>query len=127
MTLYRWFAWPLNCSYTFCMHTKPISAIVLGAGMRGADAYAPYALAHPDQLDIVGVAEPDAVRRHRFAAAHDIAPANSFTTWQAVFERPKFADVVINTTPRAICCQGCLVVIRLERMVGARKSTISKR
>lgn len=98
MTLYRWFAWPLNCSYTFCMHNKPISAIVLGAGMRGADAYAPYALAYPDQLDIVGVAEPDAVRRHRFAAAHDIAPANSFTTWQAVFDRPKFADVVINTT-----------------------------
>lgn len=80
------------------MHNKPITAIVLGAGMRGADAYAPFALSYPDQLNIVGVAEPDAVRRHRFATAHDIAPANSFTTWQAVFDRPKFADVIINTT-----------------------------
>lgn len=80
------------------MQNKPITAIVLGAGMRGADAYGPYALAYPDQLKIIGVAEPDPVRRQRFAAAHDIVLANSFTTWQAVFDRPKFADVIINTT-----------------------------
>ena len=80
------------------MQKKPISAIVLGAGARGAFAYSPYAIAHPDKLEIVGVAEPDAIRRSRFAAAHDIAPTHIFTSWDEVFNRPKFADAIINTT-----------------------------
>ena len=34
-----------------------LKAIVLGAGYRGR-AYADYAKEHPDQLEIVGVADP---------------------------------------------------------------------
>ena len=30
--------------------TQPVTAVLFGAGLRGADAYAPYALAHPDEL-----------------------------------------------------------------------------
>ncbi len=80
------------------MIKKPITAIVLGAGMRGAFAYAPYAIAHPDELDIVGVAEPDPVRRGRFVSAHDIPPNHVFESWEPLFNQPKFADVIINTT-----------------------------
>ena len=80
------------------MARKPISAIVLGAGMRGAFAYSPYAIANPNALEIVGVAEPDIVRRHRFVAEHDIPPTQIFETWQSIFNKPKFADVIINTT-----------------------------
>ena len=36
---------------------KKLKAIVLGAGYRGR-AYAEYAKEHPDQLEIVGVADP---------------------------------------------------------------------
>ena len=36
---------------------KKLTAIVLGYGMRGS-TYARYAVEHPDQLEIVGVAEP---------------------------------------------------------------------
>ena len=66
--------------------------------MRGAFAYAPYATAHPNDLDIVGVAEPDAVRRGRFVSAHDIAPNRIFESWEPLLRHPKFADVIINTT-----------------------------
>ena len=43
--------------------TEPIKAVLVGAGQRGAEAYAPYALWHPDQIKFVAVAEPDRVRR----------------------------------------------------------------
>lgn len=37
---------------------KPITAIILGAGQRGANVYGGYALDFPNELKIVGVAEP---------------------------------------------------------------------
>ena len=37
---------------------KPITAIILGAGQRGANVYGGYALNFPNELKIVGVAEP---------------------------------------------------------------------
>lgn len=52
---------------------KPITAIVLGAGQRGANVYGGYALNFPNELKIVGVAEPREDRRAAFAKAHHIA------------------------------------------------------
>ena len=37
--------------------TSPITAVLIGAGQRGALSYAPYALRYPDQLRFVAVAE----------------------------------------------------------------------
>ncbi len=76
---------------------KPLSAIVLGAGMRGAIAYGPYALTHPHELEVVGVAEPHRKRRERFVRQHEMSPDNVFTSWEQVFDRSKFADTIINT------------------------------
>ena len=45
---------------------KPITAIVLGAGNRG-NLYASYSEKFPDELKIVGVAEPIDYRRKRFS------------------------------------------------------------
>ena len=80
------------------MSNQPLTALVLGAGARGTFAYAPFALKHPDQLEIVAVAEPDAFRRHRLSTEHDIRPKLQFTTWQDALAQPKMADVIINTT-----------------------------
>ena len=78
--------------------TKPITAVLLGAGLRGAHAYGPYALAHPSELKFVAVAEPDPVRRAQFAAAHHIPPERQFSTWEDVMEHAKLADVLLNCT-----------------------------
>ena len=82
----------------FDMKKHPLKALVLGAGARGTFAYAPYAIEHPDELEIVAVAEPNALRRHRISALHDIRPNHQFQTWQDALSQPKLADVIINTT-----------------------------
>lgn len=77
---------------------KPLTAIVIGAGSRG-NIYASYALKHPEQLKIVGVAEPIPFRQNRFKKKYDIREENCFVTWEHVFEKERFADVIIITTP----------------------------
>lgn len=87
--------------------TKPVTAILIGAGNRG-NVYADYALIHPEELKIVGVAEQDAVRNGRFARKHSIPAGNRFYNWTDVFEREKFADAVIIATPDQLHAQPCL-------------------
>jgi len=77
---------------------RPLTAIVIGAGNRG-NVYAGYALQYPEELKIVGVAEPIGHKNERFAKAHGIPDENRFPSWEYVFNRPKFADAVIITTP----------------------------
>ena len=77
---------------------RPVTAIVAGAGARG-NTYAPYSLQFPAELKIVGVAEPVPFRRDRFVKKYNIAQEHVFTTWEDIFKVPKFADVVIITTP----------------------------
>jgi predicted dehydrogenase len=78
---------------------KPVTAIVVGAGSRGWGAYSSYGLKYPDELQIVGVAEPIPYRRERMAKAFNIPEKHQFVTWEHVFELPKFADAIIVTTP----------------------------
>jgi len=62
--------------------SNPVEVVLIGAGNRGAEAYADYALRHPDELRIVAVAEPRLERRAWFAAQHSLPPARCFTTWE---------------------------------------------
>jgi len=77
---------------------RPVTAVVIGTGGRG-NVYAAYALSHPDEWRIVGVAEPLRDRNEAMARAQGIPDANRFAAWQHVFDRPKFADVCVVTTP----------------------------
>ncbi|HOA39717.1 MAG TPA: hypothetical protein PKJ36_15005, partial [Flavihumibacter sp.] len=56
---------------------QPITAIVIGAGKRG-NIYGSFALHFPDQVKMVGIAEPNPVRNERFATHHNIPPENRF-------------------------------------------------
>jgi predicted dehydrogenase len=78
--------------------TKPLKAILFGAGARGAESYGPYAIEHPDQIRFIAVAEPREARRINFATRHGIPEERSFETWQQALEREIPADVVINCT-----------------------------
>ncbi len=85
-------------SYEWQQPERPITAIVIGAGGRG-NTYASYAPGHRDEWRIVGVAEPIEHRNARMGDAHGVPQAHRFATWQHVFDRPKFADVCVITTP----------------------------
>lgn len=91
---------------------KAVTAVVIGAGSRG-NTYANFAVKYPEQLDIIGVAEPIPLRRTRFMEKHAIDQKNSFTTWEEVFKRPKFADAVIITTPDDLHYAPCMKALEM--------------
>ena len=74
-----------------------ITAVLVGLGHRGV-GYATYADSHPDELQIVGIAEPDAVRRSRYAERFGVPDENCFENAEALAAVQKFADVAINGT-----------------------------
>ena len=78
--------------------SRPLELVLIGAGNRGTRAYASYALEHPDQLRFVGVAEPDPIRRQRFADEHDLDDTQCFTSWQELVARGQLGDAAIVTT-----------------------------
>lgn len=77
---------------------KKIKALMIGAGSRGTFAYGPYALNYPDQIEFVGVAEPDPVRRERFCSLHTKAQNNAVNDWKELFKKKPEADVVFICT-----------------------------
>lgn len=77
---------------------KQIEAILIGAGQRGMDSYASYALKHPDAIKFVAVAEPDKERRKKFQQLHDIKADMCFDSWEKVFEGQRLADCLIICT-----------------------------
>jgi hypothetical protein len=91
---------------------KPVTAIVLGAGARG-NTYGNFAYNFPDMIRIVGVAEPAEIRRSRFVNKHKISEEHVFNTWEHVFERPRFADAVIITTPDDLHYGPCMEALEM--------------
>ncbi len=77
---------------------KAVTAITLGAGSRG-NVYGGYSSEFSNELDIIGVAEPIAIRNERYAKKHNIEDKNRFKTWEDVFKQPKFADAILITMP----------------------------
>lgn len=75
----------------------PIKAVIVGAGHR-AVTYASYSERYPDELKIVGVADPIALRRKQMAERFGFGEEACFETAQDLANAPKFADVVINGT-----------------------------
>lgn len=70
---------------------KPITAVILGAGSRGS-IYASYAKEHPEELQIIAVADPRADRRNMLADQLKVAESGRFASWQELLEHPRMAD-----------------------------------
>ncbi len=79
------------------MTQKPVTAIIVGAGHRSL-VYSQLALDQPELLKIVGVADPDPIRRklcmERFGFGEDMC----FETAQELASKGKLADTIINGT-----------------------------
>lgn len=76
---------------------QPVTLAIVGAGMRG-QAYANFALEHPDLAKVVAVAEPRDFQRERMVQAHGIPAENVFVTWEDLAAKPRLADAAIICT-----------------------------
>ena len=79
------------------MSKQPVTAVIVGAGHR-AFVYSQLALREPDQLKIVGVADPDPIRRKKAMETFAFSEDACFENADALAAVPKFADAVINGT-----------------------------
>ncbi|MBP1966578.1 Gfo/Idh/MocA family protein [Paenibacillus aceris] len=77
---------------------QTLTAVLVGAGARGAHSYAPYALDYPHELKFVAIVEPDGHRRDQFAATHQIPQDRCFTSWDELFAQSKLADIMLICT-----------------------------
>lgn len=76
----------------------PLTAILIGAGARGAGSYAPYALDYPHEVTFIAVAEANPERRDKFAREHGIPPERCFDSWERLLEQPRLADIALICT-----------------------------
>lgn len=77
--------------------SKQITVVLLGAGNR-AEAYASVSFQYPDLLKVVGIVEPDPVRRELMRNCYSVSHENCFEDVNEFVKREKFADAVINGT-----------------------------
>ena len=76
---------------------RPVTAVILGAGSRGT-TYAGYAKEHPEELQILAVAEPRTDRRNMLADDLNIPDSCRFASWDELLEHPRMADCVFVCT-----------------------------
>ena len=79
------------------MAQSPIKAIIVGGGHR-AFIYADYSLKHPDELQIVGVADPNRERCLAAAARYGFPVSRCYDSAASLAKADRFADAVINGT-----------------------------
>ncbi|MCI5515799.1 MAG: Gfo/Idh/MocA family oxidoreductase [Eubacterium sp.] len=79
------------------MEQKPVTAIIVGAGHR-AFVYSKLAKTDPDKLKIVGVADPNPVRRQKAMEEFGFGEDMCFESADELAERGKLADAIINGT-----------------------------
>ncbi len=79
------------------MEKKPVTAIIVGAGHR-ALVYSELAKTNPEDLKIVGVADPNPVRRKHCMEYFGFGEDMCFESAQKLAEKGKLADTVINGT-----------------------------
>lgn len=77
---------------------KQVKAILIGAGLRGAEVYSEYALEHPNEFKVVAVAEPDELKRDKFALNHGIPENMRFNDWNEILNQSIEADCVMVCT-----------------------------
>ncbi len=83
------------------MHSQPapqkLTTVLVGLGHR-ARTYGSYTFASPEELEIVGLADPDPGRLERTASVFDVPPERRFRSAEELAAQPRFADAAINGT-----------------------------
>ena len=76
---------------------KLITVVLVGAGNR-ANVYASVSLEYPEKMKVVGIVDPDPVRRELMRERYSVPVENCFDDVSEFVKREKFADAVINGT-----------------------------
>ena len=106
--------------------SRPVTAVVIGAGHRGRFVYGGQALFHPERLRVVAVAEPDAARREAMAREHALGAAALFRDWRELLERPQLAEAAVIATSDTLHVEPALVAfargyhVLLEKPIAPR-------
>ncbi len=89
---------------------KKLTAVILGYGMRG-QAYAKYSVDHPEELEIVAVAEPVEDKLNLAKRQHNLLEDKCFTTWEQLADLPKIADFAVISMQDNMHCEQSLKMI----------------
>ena len=106
-----------------------VTAVIVGAGNR-TNVYSTYAEEHPENLQIVGVVEPDKIRRNKIADRFNISNENCFESIEEFVSTPAFANAVINGTMDEIHVQTTIPILKagydvlLEKPIGTSEREI---
>ena len=95
---------------------QPITAIAIGVGTRGRDAYGSYALKYPSRLKFVAVADLDDNKRKIFQELHNIPNEMVFASWDDVLNetKGKIAQVAFICTPDQIHYEPAMRALKLD-------------
>ena len=120
------------------MESNKIKLVIAGLGGRGHDIYGNYAIEHPDEVEIVAIADPRPDRLELAQREWNIPSECCFTTAEELFARPQLADAAVIATqdrqhvahseaalkagyhlllekPVAVDIEGCLKVLEMAR------------
>ena len=86
------------------------TCIIVGAGGRGKDSYAPYIKKH-NLMKIVGVAEADELKRTEFCRDYGISQDMAFSDYRELFAKGKLADAVLICTQDRMHLKPALMAI----------------
>lgn len=108
---------------------KPVNALLIGAGNRGAEVYGRFALAHPWLIRFSAVADPNETRRTRFTREHGISEDRSYIDWEELLNAAEPEDLVFICTPdrlhyrqaMAFLDRGCSIVLEKPVAVTAQE------
>ena len=76
------------------MNKKPVTAIIVGAGHR-AMVYSKLALTNPELLKIVGVADPNPIRRKQCMEKFGFSEDMCFENADELAKKGKLADTIL--------------------------------
>jgi predicted dehydrogenase len=109
----------------------PVKAVIVGAGHRSL-LYASYSKQNPDRLKIVGVVDPDPVRRRHTAEQYGLDPEQCYKTVEHLVSGPQVADAAINGTMDALHVQTTIPLLEngydvlLEKPIGVSEDEVLK-
>lgn len=108
---------------------KPIKAVIVGAGHRSM-LYASYSADHPDELQIVGVVDPDELRRAVAMEKYRLPPERGYASIAQLTSGPHIADIAFNGTMDHLHVETTLPLLEagydvlLEKPIGTSREQV---